>query len=697
MTKKRGAKQRGGIGTLCSDKESKLGIILISIFVLLSLYFFSSNLTGLLISSCSDSDNGDRYIKGTLNYQGLTVEDDCMGENVVEYFCNSNSIPSVKLSKCESTCQNGACISTGIKTTFKESFQIKQGSDFLEVNEFIGDVIDAVTETEMPSLLKSSKININTGITSYKQYLRFNDTNLQTGRVKFDEDEENEVSDFLFFDESDYLFEYEIDFENNLISDIDSNKLKDLKSRKISILGDEYEILDSNVNNNEISLTFLGGKTKDTLKEGDSKTYTKEGKDYVVKLLLAGNNEAIFSVNNIRSSNLEEGETELINNTFITLSDVLESETGDLAVFYFGSRIFKIKDTINDDAFKQGVEINGKQISDAEVKIKGEKTSTQIKINNIKYRVKAKSIKSGDIFVSQGSSVKKSIKNPELFLGTWDILYNGLDSKANSKSSVLMFNPTGSKYRLTFTNQKGRTYTIPLISNNGGTLTLGSDEDSLYFIESSSSSDYIINIQDYFILTNKNDKTGTTNILRYRSISPDTNQISFVDLAEGGKEVVYTGTLGTNAVANLVVSGKTYKVYIGPSPDYKLAIDLNGNGNVNSEEVNIVSIGGGRLDLGSAQTSNNNFNMTLITDSSSFGKRTTNENINIEIQKESGEVNVALPSQSDLTLESTSGGNTEGLSSFGVEFSLTEKSGPDKLLINYPGSQARANVTVVLY
>ena len=678
-------------------KESKLGIILISIFVLLSLYYFSSNLTGLLISGCTDSDNGDKYIKGTLNYQGLTVEDDCMEDNVVEYFCNSNGIPSVKLSKCESKCQQGACISTGIKTSFKESFQIQQGSDFLEVNEYIGDVIDAITELEMPSLLKSSRININTGITSYKQYLRFNDTNMQTGKVKFDEDEENEVSDFLFFDDKDYLFEYEIDFENNLVSDITNNKLKDLNNKKIIILGDEYEILDSNVNNNEISLTFLGGKSKDTLKEGDSKIYTQDGKDYVIKLLSAENNEAIFSVNNIRSSNLEEGETDLLNDTFISLSDVLESETGDLAVFYFGSRIFKIKDTINDDSFKQGIEINGKLISDAEVKIKGEKTLTQVKINNIKYRAKAKSIKGSDIFVSPGSSIKKSIKNPELFLGTWDILYNGLDSKADLKSSVLIFNPTGSKYRLTFTNQKGRTYTIPLISNNGGTLTLGNDEDSLYFIEASSSSNYIINIQDYFVLTSKNDRAGITNILRYRSISPDTNQISFVDLSEGGKEVIFSGTLGTNAVANLVVSGKTYKVYIGSAPDYKLAIDLNGNGNINSEEVNIVSNGGGRLDLGSAQTSANNFNMTLITDSSSFGKRRTNENINIEMQKESGEVNVALPSQSDLTLESTSGGNTEGLSSFGINFRLTEKSGPDKLLIEYTGSQAKANVTVVLY
>ncbi len=679
-----------------SEVEYKLVFILIISFLIISLLSFT-NLTGFLIVGCNDSDNGDKYVKGTLSYQSLKADDECIQDKLAEYFCNPSGIPSVTISECPSGCVNGACKKIENKTTYKEIFQIKQGSDVLEINEFIGDVLSSITSNEMPFLLKSSSISTSNGISRYNQYLTFNDTDLQTGKVKFDEDE-GEISDFLFFDEDNYLFEYELDFGNNLISDISSsNKLEDLHNEKLNILGNEYQIIDSNVNGNTVELKFIGGKIKDTLKEGESKTYNLKGKQYNVKLVLVSNDRAIFEINSNRSKTLEEGEVDSLDDISIAVISILEDNKGDLVDFYLDSNMFKFKDTINDDNFRQGVEINGNIISDGFVKIKGEKTSTEVKINNIKYKVKAKGIRAGDLFVPPGSSVKNNIPNPSLFLGSWDILYQGLLNEVKKlNNNLIIFNPSGSKYRLVFTNLKGKTYSIPFISNNAGTLTIGNDEDTLYFIEASSTNNFIINTKDYFILTSKNSNSGITNILRYNSLNEENKQLSVVDLAEGKKDVIYTGTPGTNAVANLVISGRTYKVYIGSAPDYKLAVDLNGDNDLASDEVNIITNGGGILDLGSAQTSSNNFNMTLTTESRQFNKRTTNENINIEVQKDGSSVNINLPSQSDLALESVSGGK-EGLSSFGIEFTLTEKSGPDKLTVIYPGQQAEANVSIISY
>ncbi|MBI4155048.1 hypothetical protein HY498_03110 [Candidatus Woesearchaeota archaeon] len=682
------------------DKEYRFIFIFVTTFLILSLISFSNNLTGFIVSTCIDSDEGDQFIGGTLSFQNFNIKDSCIDKKNVEYFCNKDGKPSVKLSECEFGCETDHCIKKGTSTNSEEIFRIKRGSDILEIGENIGDVIESVTESEMPNLLKSSEISAK-GKTRYSQYLRFKDSGLTTGKVKLDENEEGEVEDFLFYDKDKQLFEYELEFENSLNSIISNNKLEDLQNEKINILGGEYEIVDSSVSGNLVELKFSGGKSKQELIEGQSKKYIIGGKEYNIKLKIVSGTKTIFEINGKTTKELKKGESDEIDGLMIIVTNVFDneaSEGNDFVNFYLGGMAFKFKDDISDDSFRQGIEVNGKLISEGNVKIKGEKTASEVKISNIKYRTNAKGIKGGDVFVSAGQGLKNSISQPLLFLGDWDITYKGLSQGIEKiKSSTILFNPSGSRYKLTFTNLKGRLYSIPLVSNNAGTLTIGDKDDALYFLEASSTSNFIVEKGDYFILTNKNDRTGITNVLRYRSISVDNNQLSFVDLGEGGKEVIYKGTPGTDAIANLVVSGKTYKVYIGPSPDYKIAIDLNGNGNVNSDEVKIVSNGGGILDLGSSQTPGGNFNMVLTTESKQFAKRTTDENINIEIEKDGSEVNAKLSSQTDLTLESLGGGEKEGLSNFGVKFLLTEKSGPDKLLIEYPGAQAEADVSIISY
>ncbi len=683
-----------------SEVDNKIIFIFVISFLIISLLSFS-DLTGFLIVGCSDTDNSDKYVKGTMSYQGFAAEDECFNNNLVEYFCSLNGFPSVTVSECPEGCSNGACNkNAATKQGFSEIFQISQPNNILGINKFIGTVVSTINEKDMPKLLKSSSIMTMDSISGYRQYIRFNDTNLTTGQIKIDEDIEGEFTDFLYFDDNNFLFEYEIDFSNLLTGEISTNnKLSNLHYRSIHLLNKEYEIADTNVNGNEVELKFIGGKIKDTLKEWESKSYLINEESYNIKIALISNNEVIFEVNNERSSPLSRGETSYVSNLSISVSNILmDTSTQDTVIFYLDSTSFKLRDTITDDNFRQGIEINGNSISDGFVQIKGIRANNQVRINNIKYKARANGRQGSDVYVSQGDTVSKSISKPDLFFNSWDILYSGLIGNIeNLNESLIIFNPSSSRYRLVFTNTQGKTYTTPLISNNGGTLTIGDKENSLYFIESDNSSNYTIAQRDYFVLTTSNSRSGITNIMRYKIVNENTKQVIFADLSGSGKEVMYSGNPGINAAANLIVSGKTYKVFIGPSPDYKLAIDLNGNGNIAGEEVNIIVNGGGMLDLGSSQISNVNFNMTLTTESKQLSNRNDNEVINLEIQKSGGNPEIYIPSQQDLTLEKVSGGNTEGVSTFGTRFLLTEKSGPDKLTIKYPNSQVEANVSVIAY
>jgi S-layer protein (TIGR01564 family) len=167
-------------------------------------------------------------------------------------------------------------------------------SDNLELNETLGNVRETMTESDLMAL-KGGVISTDQGTTDYNQYLRFKDGSaIQTGRVIYGENDDNEVGDFLYFKESDILFEYEIEFEEGIESDIQSGTydLTDIEDEVVNILGTQYSIVetDAKTATDVIKLDFISGEVHDTMEEGQIKTFTISGKDYEVEVIVISDN-----------------------------------------------------------------------------------------------------------------------------------------------------------------------------------------------------------------------------------------------------------------------------------------------------------------------------------------------------------------------------------------------------------------------
>ena len=451
-----------------------------------------------------------------------------------------------------------------------------------------------------------------------------------------------------------------------------------------------------------VDLRLLSGSKIDTIEEGETKTYMIDDKEYRIELKILDdeNQRAIFNVNGKDMGTMRKGDTVSIEGLLLGLTETYQSEAGegsDMVRFSLGAEQIVLKDNAGDNAFTTGVKINSHSISSGSVKIKGQAISGGYKISSIKYRLKADADRGGDVYVPEGHVLSEYIEDGKGIIGDWDIAYKGITSRGGGAESIIRLNPSGDdEYRLSFINNKGDSYNVPFVQNVGSSLVIGDDDDTLHFIESSSSSDFKVSQGDWVVMTNRNDRGGTTNILRVSSIDVSSKQVHFDDLATGSKIMTYSGTEGSNAQGDLVVSGNSYKIYVGPAPDYKLAVDLTDDGSLSGREANIVVNGGGILDLGSTSSPGSSFTMTLKTEARQFDGSTTDEVISMTIQNTGSGVDVNIPAQSGLSIE-TENGRIRAMSNYGIEF-LQRRNGADSLTITYPsGSQSIADVSVVFY
>ncbi|MEK6839380.1 MAG: hypothetical protein AABX72_00405, partial [Nanoarchaeota archaeon] len=143
----------------------------------------------------------------------------------------------------------------------------------------------------------------------------------------------------------------------------------------------------------------------------------------------------------------------------------------------------------------------------------------------------------------------------------------------------------------------------------------------------------------------------------------------------------------------LLVSGKTYRVFVGGAPDYGIAVDLDGDGSVDGSEVNIIIDGGGIFDLGSSLNPGASVDFTLTTDGSQFDESITDEIITLRVVTSGSGIDLELNSQSSLTIE-TEDSKTKAMSRYGVRLEK-DNGNPDRLTIDYPRSQSFADVRLV--
>ena len=533
------------------------------------------------------------------------------------------------------TCVSGS--GAGATSISGDSVGITDGSDMLELRETLGNVRETMTELELDGL-RGGLVTTNEGSTEYNQYLRFTsvDLNIDSPLVNFTGNDDNveDVADYLYIkegtNESTVFFEYELQFSEGLESDIVSNKLDDLEDEELVILGQVYNVVDTKIDTtlNEVTVELLGGNVFDTLEEGEQKTYTVNGKDYKVEVLIIEDvspETATFRINGKLTDQLLEGETEVLDDgTLVGVSDIInneagESGSGDIVEFYIGAHKLELKDTeYTDSVFEQRVDVDNENIEDAWVSIKGnELDSTTYEIQTIKYRLNADALPgSNDIYVAAGHGIREYLDEPQGMLGDWDIRYEGL---TDTGVSIIKLDPSGDdEYKLVFESREGKVYKMPYLTIEGGTFKYGDDKNELVFREgtvrdltgSITAVDYFnIGLDDWFILSNQKstrlDDTAFTHVIRFDNVDTANNQLRFSDLAGGNKDFSFTrASVNSTGKADLVFGGSTYTAILGPSAiqgatgNQTIAVDQNSDGDIAHDEINPTINGGGVLLLG---------------------------------------------------------------------------------------------------
>lgn len=576
-------------------------------------------------------------------------------------------------------------------------------SNPLELNEFVSSSKDSFTELEL-SGLAGGTLRTNEGSTDYHQYLRFEDSGL---KVVFGDDNNDKVNDYLFVQDGDLVFQYELEFEESLRSSIDSGAAIDMEDSQLNVLGEDWTIAKATVDTTTktLRLTLLRGTITDTLEEGESKVYTISDKDYTVEPIIISNgrlNEEVkFNVDGYLTRALKVGATDTLpDGTLIGVREIMTNEAGelrgDLVEFYLGAHRIEFEDKLDDGSFSKTVKIDNRRINEAEVMMSGTMSTSSVEVSNIKYNLYADGV-DGDVYVTKDQKLSTQVRNNVGLLSEkLDVGYEGLTDKASTK---IKFNEVGRKqYMLNFNNRNGVNFDVPLVSNYNGVLNFGDDraDRQLWFTEGTSASNFVIAKKNTFVLTNKNTDLGDTNIMEYTSIDETNKLVTFTDLGTGEQKVVtYEGTPGTNAIGTLIMSGHTYKFYVGSGTDYKLVVDLNADGLVNSARVNAVVQGGGLLDFGLTNTPNSTVNLTLTTLSKKFGDKIDDQKSTILITKQGEEVDLSVTGVEFLR-DYNSNDIEVAVDKYGAKYKIdsTRTNAPADLIIDYPLSQRTAKVFV---
>jgi len=526
---------------------------------------------------------------------------------------------------------------TGQVSLSGDSFRLESGSDKVGLREPIGDVVDTITSTDLKGL-KSGHLSTSQGDTDYNQYIRLKDVGLQTMAVNYVADDENDiVADYLIVQPDDPFFQWEIQFPEGFESErVDTvgadnfNSLRDFEDRTLNIMGQDFTIVRSTVTaGGAFEVLLMGGSAPLTLKEGETKTITLNGVDHEVTLLFVSNPagggtvSAKFMVDSQQTRALESGDTETLSGGLqIGIRDILVNNQGGVASFFLGAHKVVMTDanaTNGAGNFDGNIKVDQDSISDGQVEVLGSFTdgTSAFKISSIKYQLTMDAQATSTAYVPAGKGLRELMRRPQsLISDSFDMKYMGLEDVQTKDVAI---KPMGDdRYRMTFTNIDGQTYTFPLLSNRDGVWKFGDNNDDLIFVEGTSATNYIISRNDYFVVSNDrgtdSDKS-VSNVLRYRAYDKVTQTAEFTDLASDAViKTVMTGT--TTGVGDLIIGGHTFKVYADnvSLSEPLLAVDLNADLGW-TDKIPVTTWGGAVVGLADATGGNASAGTAFVNES----------------------------------------------------------------------------------
>ncbi|MBS3157963.1 hypothetical protein J4206_01610, partial [Candidatus Woesearchaeota archaeon] len=382
-----------------------------------------------------------------------------------------------------------------------DAFLINDANNPLILNKRLNEVKSEIGADSFIALKKGTTAN-SKGSFTYTPKLR-----VGTGNVMFEENTDTDVvTDHLTFKNwKDYLFNYSLEFEPAFTSDIENEKgnadssgnyLTDFEDVDVWLGTKKYTILTARrIKDKGVKLKLLGGDVSDSLVEGETKTYSLNGKNYEIANVIVTDSDIIYTqlkINGVLTKNLQAGQTDrLKDGTIIGIKKILNNLpgdiTGDLVEFVFGANKVELSDDdiTNDMPDLAVVSINDDRIGDGLVTIKGTVDKYTMGIKSI-----SASLKSDDNYwIEAGKKLSEAVDTePKLFLNALgvDYLYGGLNF---GESEPVYITPNADGYAISYKNKLGKSVTDNLalllgtfttssgreikVDNNAKTLSVG--------------------------------------------------------------------------------------------------------------------------------------------------------------------------------------------------------------------------------
>jgi len=230
--------------------------------------------------------------------------------------------------------------SAGGVTAEGDAWKVGTSTKILEISETsvesMRNITTFIDDAELDALA-SGVVTSSKGDAPYDQflYLLGPGSSITSGYVLYVEDDQDITADFLYFKSGDEIGRYLLEFTTALESDVDDSGgtatttglyLTDIEDTQWTMFGKDYTVVQarrtSSVGNN-IKLTLMGGAVKDTILEGNTKTYTIDGTDYEVTLFFVDADSAQLTINGANTRDLKDGDTDKLSGVTVGISQIL--------------------------------------------------------------------------------------------------------------------------------------------------------------------------------------------------------------------------------------------------------------------------------------------------------------------------------------------------------------------------------------
>jgi hypothetical protein len=483
------------------------------------------------------------------NYPDMFVKDG----NFDGYFVvgeNAASVDNIALTDITSGMKYTAADGASTVSVEGDAHKVGTSTNMLEFAENPYDVESYIGSEDLAALADGSITN-NKGTSSYEQFLYFETNSATTSVPLFAQDDDENLALFYYVADADQIGRYYLEFAEALQSDWHAtNYWKDIKDEQITMLGMTYDIVTATNTTTGPKLTLMGGSTKDTILEGDSKTFSVNDVEYDVSLLYTNTNAAKFTVNGESTDELAAGETDkLADGTIIGVTEVLyQAYAGGVhsATFFLGADKVELQNG-------SSLVVGDETYSESTVTIAYSESAGVMSIDSLGINMTA----DDDYYVAVGGKITDVMKTPDSLVGDWDLEFQGLAEEATEE---IKFTPYSGdeKYKLSFTTSTGNEVSLPLLYTNSSANIFGGEKDDYDLVLNASDS---ITRRDYFVLNTASATAlgddSKTYVMQYkgRDSTADTDpKVTFSVL--GGDDI--SRSLSTDGSFDIKIGGTTF-------------------------------------------------------------------------------------------------------------------------------------------